>query len=205
MRFLPAPSGKPKATALCTKRGFTLIELLVVVAVIGILTAIAFPVFSGVRNQARVTQTRAQFNRYITAMEAFRSEYGYYPTFTLPGTAINGDHHLAINATIVSREAFSTSLTGRELNGNRPRELLRPLNPKEITFLSFSESEVEDNRIVDAFGNNDIRVIIDKNYNDRLSVSAFEDIDPGEEDIRASVVFYSVANDSLGLPTVTSW
>src|SRR5216110_3607859 len=61
-------------------RAFTLIELLVVITIIAVLMGIAFPVFSSIQNQARKTQAKNDVTQIVTAVNAFYTEYGKYPT-----------------------------------------------------------------------------------------------------------------------------
>ena len=76
----------------CSSRaGFTLIELMVVIAVIGILVAILFPVFSTAREKGRQTKCQAHLMQLVTALQEFRTNEGHYPPapyyddFTDPG------------------------------------------------------------------------------------------------------------------------
>ncbi len=59
--------------------GFTLIELLVVVAIIGILAAIAIPVFLNQRNSARDASVKADLNTTAKALETYYTNTGGYP------------------------------------------------------------------------------------------------------------------------------
>lgn len=59
--------------------GFTLIELLVVVAIIGILAAIAIPVFANQRNSARNASVEADLRNVATVMETAYTRDGEYP------------------------------------------------------------------------------------------------------------------------------
>ena len=59
--------------------GFTLIELLVVVAIIGILAAIAIPVFLSQRDNAANSGAQAEIKNAATAIEVYYSENGSYP------------------------------------------------------------------------------------------------------------------------------
>jgi prepilin-type N-terminal cleavage/methylation domain-containing protein len=59
---------------------FTLIELLVVIVIIAVLMGLAFPVFQGVQNQAKKTQAKNDVTQIVTAVNAFYTEYGRYPT-----------------------------------------------------------------------------------------------------------------------------
>jgi type IV pilus assembly protein PilA len=60
--------------------GFTLIELLVVVAIIGILAAIAIPVFLNQRASARDASVKADINGIAKVMETVYTDTGAYPT-----------------------------------------------------------------------------------------------------------------------------
>src|SRR5262245_52527027 len=59
---------------------FTLIELLVVVAIIAILVGLLFPAFKAVQNQARSAQAKNDILQIVTAVNAFYTDYGKYPT-----------------------------------------------------------------------------------------------------------------------------
>ena len=59
---------------------FTLIELLVVITIIVILMGLLFPAFRGVQDQAKKTQTKNDLTQIVTAVNAFYTEYGRYPT-----------------------------------------------------------------------------------------------------------------------------
>lgn len=59
-----------------TDEGFTLIELLVVLAIIGLLAAIALPVFLSQRQRAWVTQSQAAIRDAATALESYAVENG---------------------------------------------------------------------------------------------------------------------------------
>ena len=66
-----------------SEKGFTLIELLVVVAIIGILAAIAIPVFLSQRNSARDASVKSDINGVAKVMETLYVEDNAYPTTTI--------------------------------------------------------------------------------------------------------------------------
>src|SRR5882672_3325602 len=63
-----------------SRSAFTLIELLVVIAIISVLIGLAFPSFQGVQNRAKKVQAKNDLTQIVTAVNAFYTEYGRYPT-----------------------------------------------------------------------------------------------------------------------------
>src|SRR5438477_2768720 len=62
------------------ERAFTLIELLTIMVVIAILAGLLFPAFTTVMERARKTQAKNDLTQIVTAVNAFYTEYGKYPT-----------------------------------------------------------------------------------------------------------------------------
>ncbi|MCA9411810.1 MAG: prepilin-type N-terminal cleavage/methylation domain-containing protein [Candidatus Omnitrophica bacterium] len=65
-------------------RGFTLIELLIVIAIILILIAIALPNFLEAQMRARVVRSKGEIRTLSIAMESYKLDWGYYPSFSFP-------------------------------------------------------------------------------------------------------------------------
>ncbi len=171
-------------------RAFTLIELLTVIAIIGILSAILIPTTSSARTAARKAKTRGQFAQWGAAIEAFRQEYGMYPTFETAGAGlnkVNGNTVGGTNLTAVHR--FYETLVGARRDGSALPTVLTgtPLPPqaqnsRRIQFITFTEADMvpvttsdtslsaKRGLIRDAFDGTDIVVLVDRNLDGSIKV-----------------------------------
>ncbi len=105
------------------KRGFTLIELLVVVSIIIIIVSSLLTVIPGFYSKTQKKATRVFIERLEVAIEQYNSDYRAYPQ----GTGTNGIKNL-MNA-------------------------LRPTYPTSKRYIEFDEIEIENNSIIDEWGN----------------------------------------------------
>lgn len=101
------------------KRGFTLIEMLTVIAIIGVLCALLFPVFSTIQRSAKETATRSQIKSIETALAAYEFDWGVYPPDGL-GSVVKTQAGYAVKS---SSALYYFLTTPFRMNPTRPEEV----------------------------------------------------------------------------------
>jgi len=74
------------------RRGFTLVELMIVVIIVGILAAVAIPMYTGATDRAKASEAVAALGTIRGAMRVYYAEHGTYidASFTDGAQATNG-------------------------------------------------------------------------------------------------------------------
>lgn len=98
-------------------KGFTLIELMIVVAVIGILSAIAFPSYQQYVQQTRRADAQAALMELAHHMERYYTANGKYTDATLPFSQSPRDGGAAMYNLSLTETASAYTLSAEPTNG----------------------------------------------------------------------------------------
>jgi type IV pilus assembly protein PilA len=104
------------------EEGFTLIELLVVIIIIGILAAIAIPIFLNQRKKGYDAQAKSDLRNLATLQETYFTDNGKYQVFTDTASAKLAltDYKPSSNVTKVTAQDYTAALaknTAQDIGG----------------------------------------------------------------------------------------
>ena len=100
--------------------GLTLIELLMVIVIVGVLAAIAVPMYSGYMVRARRADAKIALEQLRAAQEMYRAEKGGYAlqianTLDKLGAVVkSGDYNITMVATLTTYTGTATAFTSRQ-------------------------------------------------------------------------------------------
>jgi prepilin-type N-terminal cleavage/methylation domain-containing protein len=102
------------------RRGFTLIELMVVIAIIIILAAIAIPNYLNMTARAKKSRVASDMNAMATALEAYKTDWGFYPKTTAAAAVAVDDTSAILYQELAGDTAFqgATGLMNKAGNYN---------------------------------------------------------------------------------------
>ena len=175
------------------KHGFTLVELLVVISIIIILMGLLFPAFKGAQDQAKRAQAKNDLTQIVTAVNAFYTEYGKYPTSaTVDASAKYGTGNSNTN------DKLFNELRGKSVT----------LNTRQIVFITPPDAKDQTNsrggiqsstgRWFDPWGAT-YAVALDANYDNLITNPYGNNTGAGPSPISQGVIAWSVGkNGALG-------
>src|SRR5438105_5866954 len=174
------------------KAAFTLMELLLVIVIVVILVGLAFPAFQGVLERAKKMQAKNDLTQIVTAVNAFYTEYGRYPTSATtdaaatygPGgsTTENGGLFNELRAT------GSFSLNTRQIVFISPPDAKNQTNPR-------SGIKTTSGGYYDPWGS-EYAVALDANYDNSATNPYGSSGGAGVDPIRQGVIAWSLGKDT---------
>ena len=169
------------------EQGFTLIELLVVIAIIAVLLGLVFPVFQGVLDRAKKVQAKNDLTQVVTAVNAFYTEYGRYPTVDTTDTAATyGAGSSSSKAVFDELGGKSTTVNTRQIIFISPFEDTSQINPKGKIG--------SDGQFYDPWGFA-YTIRIDADYDNQVANPYTGSGGAGADPIRQGVITWSVGKD----------
>jgi len=166
---------------------FTLLELLVVIAVIAVLAGLLFPLVQSVLERAKKVQAKNDLTQIVTAVNAFYTEYGRYPTTVTGGDANYGPGATGTDAVFKELRAVS----GSSIN---TRQVVFISPPEDATQASPRGKIGSDGQFHDPWATA-YSIKIDANYDNQVGNPYEASGGAGPDPLRQGVVAWSLGKD----------
>src|SRR4051812_11103150 len=169
---------------------FTLIELLVVISIIMVLMGLLFPAFRGAQDQAKKVQAKNDLAQIVTAVTAFYTEYGRYPTAAMTDGA----------ATYGSGGMHATNVLMGELRGTGAptinTRLIPFINPPPVKDSANPRSGINvAGNYYDPWGS-EYAVAMDADYDNEISPNPYgHNTGAGPSPLRQGAIGWSLGKD----------
>lgn len=177
----------------CPRQAFTLAELILVIVIIVILAGLLFPAVQSILERAKKVQAKNDITQIVTAVNAFYTEYGRYPT-----TATTDVTFFASPPNDQLLDVLRSNATG----GNA--SLVTSLNPRQIVFISPAEDPTQpspkgkigsDKQFHDPWGNA-YAIRLDADYDNQVTNPYGPSGGAGPDPLRQGVISWSVGKDT---------
>jgi len=165
---------------------FTLLELIVVIAIIVVLAGLLFPAVQSILDRAKKVQAKNDLTQIVTAVNAFYTEYGRYPT------------------TVTGADAsYGVGFTSSKVLFDELRAKTATLNTRQIVFISPPEDGSQanpkgkigsDGQFHDPWGTA-YGISIDADYDNQVPNRYGNNKGAGPDPIRQGVVGWSLGKD----------
>ncbi|MEI7464450.1 MAG: type IV pilin protein [Burkholderiales bacterium] len=136
----PTPRGR-------RERGFTLIELMICIAVVGVLSSIAYPAFSSTMVSTRRSDALLALMKVQLLQERFRSEhprYGELSQLGLDSTSPSRHYEIAVRDQSADGYVVQASAIGSQQQDTRCRHLRLTVDGLNVVYAS-GATEATDN------------------------------------------------------------
>ena len=174
-----------------SRNAFTLVELLVVIAIISILMGLLFIGARTVQEQAKKTQAKNDLAQIVTAINAFYTEYGRYPTAaTTDAAASYGPGGLTNDAVFNALRGLDTVLNPRQIVFISPPYAKDPNTP-----ISGIGTVTGAGQYYDPWGT-PYAIRMDGNYNNQIDTNPYS-ANAGPSPLQLGVVAWSLGSDHL--------
>ena len=169
-------------------KAFTLLELMVVIAIVAVLAGLMFPAVQSVLERAKKVQAKNDLTQIVTAVNAFYTEYGRYPTTVKSGDATYGSGATANDAVFKELRA----LGGSSIN---TRQVVFISPPEDTTQASPRGKVGSDSQFHDPWGNA-YGIEIDADYDSQVPNVYNANAGAGPAKVRQGVIGWSVGKDT---------